>query len=78
MKLFVLFMTIAVLLTSCNSNGNKTGDFYTKCAISDIKEIKKSDYKNRKVYIIETDCGNSIIRSSNNINKGDTVIIRQN
>ena len=71
-------MTIAVLLTSCNSNGNKTGDFYTKCVISDIKEIKKSDYKNRKVYIIETDYGNSIIRSSNNINTGDTVIIRQN
>ena len=78
MKLFILFMTIAVLLTSCNSNGNKTGDFYTKCVISDIKEIKKSDYKNRKVYIIETDYGNSIIRSSNNINTGDTVIIRQN
>jgi hypothetical protein len=71
-------MTISVLLTSCNSNGNKTGDFYRKCVISDIKEIKKSDYKKRKVYIIKTDCGNSIIRSSNNINKGDTVVIRQN
>ena len=78
MKIFGLFMTISVLLTSCNNNSNKTGDFYTKCVISDIKEIKKSDYKKRKVYIIETDCGKSIIRSSNIINKGDTVIIRQN
>lgn len=87
MKKFILntlTMIVSILILSgCGRksilSGNeekRTGDFYVKCVIYDIKEVKKNDSKNRKLFAIKTDCGNSIIRSSNSFRKGDTVIIR--
>jgi hypothetical protein len=74
----ILFTLISVFLfVSCVENkSNKTGDFYRKCVISDIKQIKADSLE--KSFVVETDCGKSIIKTTgdNKYKKGDTIIIR--
>ena len=71
--LFTLIITSIIL--SCESE-NKTGDFYRKCSIEKITEIKSDSLG--KNYVVETDCGKSIIKTTGDYKykKGDTIIIR--
>lgn len=80
--LFILFASIVgAIFLSCESENNlrhdqKTGDFYRKCAIERITEIESDSLC--KNYVVETDCGKSIIKTTGDYKykKGDTIIIR--
>jgi len=73
--LFTLIITSMILSCTCKSE-NKTGDFYRKCVIEKITEIKSDSLSSD--YVVETDCGKSIIKTTGNYRykNGDTIIIR--